>query len=42
MGIILEEFKITYITGYLKFSEVDFNKMALQKIKEYRPSNLNF
>lgn len=39
---ILEEFKIRYINGYLKFSEVDFNKMALQKIKEYRPSNLNF
>lgn len=39
---ILEEFKIRYINGYLKFSEIDFNKRALKMIKEYRPSNLNF
>lgn len=39
---ILEEFKIRYINGYLKFSEIDFYKIALKKIKEYRPSNLNF
>ena len=39
---ILEEFKIRYINGYLKFSEIDFNKGALKMIKEYRPSNLNF
>ena len=39
---ILEEFKTRYINGYLKFSEVDFNKRALRMIKEYRPSNLNF
>ena len=39
---ILEEFKIRYINGYFKFSEIDFYKIALKKIKEYRPSNLNF
>lgn len=39
---ILKEFKIRYINGYLKFSEIDFNKRALKMIKEYRPSNLNF
>ena len=39
---ILKEFKIRYINGYLKFNDIDFNKRALKKIKEYRPSNLNF
>lgn len=39
---ILKEFKIRYINGYLKFNDIDFNKIALKKIKEYRPSNLNF
>lgn len=39
---ILEEFKNRYILGYVKFNDDDFNKMALEMIKEYRPSNLNF
>lgn len=39
---ILEEFKIRYSLGYLKFKDINFDKMALKKIKEYRPSNLNF
>ena len=39
---ILKEFKIRYINGYLNFNDIDFNKRALKKIKEYRPSNLNF
>lgn len=39
---ILKEFKIRYINGYLKFNDIDFNKRALKKIKEYRPSDLNF
>lgn len=38
---ILEEFKNRYILGYVKFNDDDFNKMALEKIKEYRPRTLN-
>lgn len=39
---ILEEFKNRYILGYVKFNDDDFNKMALEMIKEYRPRTLNF
>ena len=39
---ILEEFKIRYSLGYLKFKDINFDKIVLKKIKEYRPSNLNF
>lgn len=38
---ILEEFKNRYILGYVKFNDDDFNKMALEMIKEYRPRTLN-
>lgn len=38
---ILEEFKNRYILSYVKFNDDDFNKMALQMIKEYRPTALN-
>ena len=38
---ILEEFKNRYILGYVKFNDDDFNKMALEMIKEYRPTTLN-
>lgn len=38
---ILEEFKNRYILGYVKFDDDDFNKMALEMIKEYRPRTLN-
>lgn len=37
---ILEEFKNRYILGYVKFNDDDFNKMAMEIIKEYRPNNL--
>ena len=40
-GDILEEFKNRYILSYVKFNDDDFNKMALQMIKEYRPTALN-
>lgn len=39
---ILEEFKIRYEKFYTKYNQSDFNKMAMEIIKEYRPSNLNF
>lgn len=39
---ILEEFKNRYSPSYVKFNNNDFYVMALKKIKEYRPSNLNF
>ena len=39
---ILEEFKIMYEKFYTKYNQSDFNKMAMEIIKEYRPSNLNF
>ena len=38
---ILEEFKNRYILSYVKFNNGDFNKMALEMIKEYRPTTLN-
>ena len=38
---ILEEFKNRYILSYVKFNNGDFNKMALEMIKEYRPRTLN-
>lgn len=38
---ILEEFKNRYILSYVKFNDDDFNKMALEMIKEYRPTTLN-
>lgn len=39
---ILEEFKIRYSQYYSKFNNSEFNKLALEFIKKYRPSNLNF
>lgn len=39
---ILEEFKIRYSQYYSKFNNSEFNKLALDFIKKYRPSNLNF
>ena len=37
---ILEEFKIMYEKFYTKYNQSDFNKMAMEIIKEYRPNNL--
>lgn len=37
---ILEEFKIRYEKFYTKYNQSDFNKMAMEIIKEYRPNNL--
>lgn len=39
---ILEEFKIRYSQYYSKFNNSEFDKLALEFIKKYRPSNLNF
>lgn len=39
---ILEEFKNRYSPSYVKFNNNDFYVMALKKIKEYRPTTLNF
>lgn len=39
---ILEEFKIRYSQYYSKFNNSEFDKLALNFIKKYRPSNLNF
>lgn len=39
---ILEEFKIRYSQYYSKFNNSEFDKLALDFIKKYRPSNLNF
>lgn len=39
---ILEEFKIRYSQYYSKFNNSKFDKLALEFIKKYRPSNLNF
>ena len=37
---ILEEFKVMYEKFYTKYNQSDFNKMAMEIIKEYRPNNL--